>query len=85
VPAAEEAPVVLDMAPTVAAYGKVKTKAQRGEMMPVGWMLDRQGRPLTDPTRANEGFLLPIGDYKGLRARADIGLPAGPAQSRSDG
>src|SRR5678815_5553260 len=65
VPAGEEPAIVLDMATTVAAYGKVKTKAQRGEMMPEGWMMDRQGRPLTDPKRANEGFLLPIGEYKG--------------------
>jgi L-2-hydroxycarboxylate dehydrogenase (NAD+) len=36
VPAGEEPPVVLDMATTVAAYGKVKAKAQRGEMMPIG-------------------------------------------------
>ena len=50
---------------TVAAYGKVKAKAARGEMMPEGWMIDRSGNPLTDPRRANEGFLLPIGGYKG--------------------
>ena len=36
VPTQEEPPLVLDMATTVAAYGKVKTKAQRGETMPVG-------------------------------------------------
>src|SRR5205085_3135301 len=58
VPAAEEAAVVLDMATTVAAYGKVKVKAQRGETMPEGWMIDREGRPLTDAARAGEGFLL---------------------------
>jgi L-2-hydroxycarboxylate dehydrogenase (NAD+) len=77
VPAGEEAPIVLDMATTVAAYGKVKTKAQRGETMPVGWMMDREGRPLTDPKRANEGFLLPIGDYKGYGLALLIGLLAG--------
>ena len=65
VPTLEEPPVVLDMATTVAAYGKVKTKAQRGEEMPAGWMIDREGKPLTDPKRANEGFLLPIGGNKG--------------------
>ena len=65
------------MATTVAAYGKVKTKAQRGETMPVGWMMDRQGRPLTDPKRANEGFLLPIGEYKGYGLALIIGLLAG--------
>ena len=77
VPAGDEAPIVLDMATTVAAYGKVKTKAQRGETMPVGWMMDREGKPLTDPTRANEGFLLPIGDYKGYGLALIIGLLAG--------
>jgi L-2-hydroxycarboxylate dehydrogenase (NAD+) len=77
VPAAVEAPVVLDMATTVAAYGKVKTKAQRGEMMPEGWMIDREGKPLLDPRRANEGFLLPIGGYKGYGLALMIGLLAG--------
>ena len=77
VPADEELPVVLDMATTVAAYGKVKTKAQRGEMMPEGWMMDREGRPLTDPKRANEGFLLPIGGYKGYGLALIFGLLAG--------
>ncbi len=77
VPAGDEAPIVLDMATTVAAYGKVKTKAQRGEQMPVGWMMDREGKPLTDPKRANEGFLLPIGDYKGYGLALIIGLLAG--------
>lgn len=77
VPAGEEPPIILDMATTVAAYGKVKTKAQRGEMMPEGWMMDRQGNPLTDPKRANEGFLLPIGGYKGYGLALVMGLLAG--------
>jgi len=77
VPALEETPIVLDMAPTVAAYGKVRLKAQRGEQMPVGWMIDREGKPLTDPKRADEGHLLPIGDYKGSGLSLIIGLLAG--------
>jgi LDH2 family malate/lactate/ureidoglycolate dehydrogenase len=77
VPAGEELNVVLDMATTVAAYGKVKTKAQRGETMPQGWMMDREGRPLTDPRRSNEGFLLPIGGYKGYGLALIFGLLAG--------
>ena len=77
VPAGEEPAVILDMATTVAAYGKVKTKAQRGEMMPEGWMMDRQGKPLTDPKRAGEGFLLPIGGYKGYGLALVMGLLAG--------
>jgi len=77
IPAGDEAPVVLDMATTVAAYGKVKTKAQRGEMMPEGWMMDRQGQPLLDPKRSNEGFLLPIGGYKGYGLALIFGMLAG--------
>jgi len=76
-PSLEEKHVVLDMATTVAAYGKVKTKAQRGETMPEGWMMDRNGRPLTDPRRADEGFLLPIGGYKGYGLALVFGLLAG--------
>ena len=77
VPAEHEPPVVLDMSPTVAAFGKVRLKAQRGEEMPVGWMIDKQGKPLTDPKRADEGHLLPIGDYKGSGLSLIIGLLAG--------
>src|SRR5215831_18688958 len=77
IPAAEEPAVVLDMAPTVAAFGKVRLKAQRGEAMPVGWMIGRDGKPLTDAKRADEGLLLPIGDYKGYGLSLVIGLLAG--------
>jgi LDH2 family malate/lactate/ureidoglycolate dehydrogenase len=77
IPAAGEPPIVLDMATTVAAYGKVKARAKRGEAMPEGWMIDRQGKPITDPKRAEEGFLLPIGGYKGYGLALVIGLLAG--------
>ena len=81
IPAGNEPPIILDMATTVAAYGKVKTKALRGEMMPEGWMIDRLGKPLTDPKRADEGMLLPLGGmeagYKGYGLALIIGLLAG--------
>ena len=77
IPGGDEPPVVLDMATTVAAYGKVKAKAKRGEPMPEGWMIDRQGRPLLDPKRAGEGFLLPIGEHKGYGLALIVGLLAG--------
>lgn len=70
-------PFVLDMATTVAAVGKIKTLAQRGEMMPEGWMVGRDGKPLTDPNRRDEGFLLPIGGPKGYGLAMAIGLLAG--------
>src|ERR1700710_908969 len=81
IPAGDENPIILDMATTVAGYGKVKTKALRGEAMPVGWMVDRQGKPLTDPKRADEGMLLPLGGmesgYKGYGLAMIFGLLAG--------
>ena len=77
IPAGEEPPIVLDMATTVAAFGKVKTMAQRGETMPEGWMVDREGKPLTDPRRMNDGFLLPIGGYKGYGLALVFGILAG--------
>lgn len=77
VPAKNRPPIVLDMATTVAAYGKVKTAAQKGETMPEGWMIDRNGAPLTDPTRAAEGFLLPIGGPKGYGLSLIFGILAG--------
>ncbi len=73
----EKEPVLLDMATTVAAYGKVKLAADRGEMMPEGWMIDREGRPLTDPTRAEGGSLLPIGGPKGFGLALMFGFLAG--------
>jgi L-2-hydroxycarboxylate dehydrogenase (NAD+) len=77
IPTANIPPILLDMATTVTAYGKVKAKAKSGEQMPEGWMVDRQGKPLLDPNRADEGFLLPIGGHKGYGLALIVGLLAG--------
>ena len=77
VPASRHPTISLDMATTNTAFGKIRLKAQRGEPMPEGWMIDRQGKPLTDPKRASEGFLLPIGGPKGYGLALMIGLLAG--------
>lgn len=76
-PAEGRKPILLDMATTVAAYGKVKLAAQRGETMPPDWMIDAEGRPLTDPARAAEGLLMPIGGPKGYGLSLIFGLLAG--------
>jgi LDH2 family malate/lactate/ureidoglycolate dehydrogenase len=85
VPALEEPPLVLDMATTVAAYGKVKVAAQQGKTMPEGWMIDREGKPLIDPNRADDGFLLPIGGYKGAAMSLMFGLLAGTLNGAANG
>lgn len=70
-------PFVLDMATTVAAMGKIKTLAQQGERMPEGWMVGRDGKPLTDPEERSNGFMLPVGGPKGFGLSVGIGLMAG--------
>ncbi len=77
IPAGEEPPIAWDIATTVSSYGKIKLAAQKGEPIPVGWMVDRKGQPLTDPRRADEGFMLPIGGYKGYGLNVVIGMLAG--------
>src|SRR5258708_15874149 len=75
--AGEEGGVVVGMGTGGGAYGKVKAAVQRGKMMPEGWMVDREGKPLRDPKRADDGFLLPIGGYKGYALSLIFGLLAG--------
>ena len=77
IPTGQEPPIVLDMATTNASYGKVKVAAQKGEELPVGWMVDKKGQSLTDPQRIKDGFLLPIGEYKGYGLNFVIGALAG--------
>jgi len=81
IPTGTEPPIVLDMATTVASFGKVKVQAQKGEPLPLGWMMDRTGQPLTDPKRIHDGFLLPIGGHKGFGLNFVIGALAGVLNS----
>jgi L-2-hydroxycarboxylate dehydrogenase (NAD+) len=85
VPAGDHPMVLLDIATTVAAYGKVKLAAQKGETIPSDWMIDRQGQPITDPKRSGEGSLLPIGGYKGYGLAVMIGLLAGALNNAAVG
>tara|TARA_Y100001980_G_C14535996_1_gene312705 strand:+ start:529 stop:1587 length:1059 start_codon:yes stop_codon:yes gene_type:complete len=85
VPSKDEPPIVLDMATTVAAYGKVKEKLQRNEQMPIGWMIDGEGKPLTDPKKSKEGYLLPIGEAKGYGLALMFGILAGTLNGASFG
>src|SRR3982075_3008300 len=77
VPGLRHPSIVLDMATTNTALGKIRLKAQRNEPMPEGWMIDRQGQPLTDAKRASEGFLVPVGGPKGYGLALMFGLLAG--------
>ncbi|MGH8915322.1 MAG: Ldh family oxidoreductase [Acidimicrobiia bacterium] len=77
IPAGEETALLLDIATTVTSHGTIKVLAQTGEQMPEGWVVDLEGNPILDPHRADEGFLVPIGGYKGSGLNIAIGLLAG--------
>jgi ureidoglycolate dehydrogenase (NAD+) len=70
-------PVILDMAMSVVARAKIRTALKRGEPIPDTWATDREGRPTTDPKAALDGFLLPIGGYKGYGLALVVDLFAG--------
>ena len=65
VPNGDEEPVVLDMASSVVARGKIRRAERMKESIPIGWALDETGTPTTNPTAAMKGTLLPIGGPKG--------------------
>jgi LDH2 family malate/lactate/ureidoglycolate dehydrogenase len=65
VPCEGEPPFVLDMAMSVSARGRMRQMADKGEKMPEGWAVDKQGRPTTDPLEGLKGFVLPMGQHKG--------------------
>jgi LDH2 family malate/lactate/ureidoglycolate dehydrogenase len=65
VPTRQPWPMVLDMATSVAAGGKLDMAMLRGEPIPLGWALDPAGNPTTDPMEARKGTLLPVGGPKG--------------------
>jgi L-2-hydroxycarboxylate dehydrogenase (NAD+) len=77
VPSGDEIPFQLDIATTVASHGSIRVKQVAHQPLPVGWVIDRDGQPITDPARASEGFLLPIGGYKGAGLTFMIGTLAG--------
>ena len=58
-------PVLLDMAPSVVAMGKVILAAKLGKSIPEGWAITADGRPTTDPNEGMKGTVLPIGGPKG--------------------
>jgi LDH2 family malate/lactate/ureidoglycolate dehydrogenase len=78
IPAGKEAPVVLDIATSVASFGTIRQYQISGTPMPDGWVVNKQtGQPVNDPKKVSEGVLMPIGDHKGSGLALIIGLLAG--------
>lgn len=64
-PGREEPPIVIDMATCAAAYGKVEIAIRKGEPVPDGWVIDREGNPSTNPhDMVNGGAILPLGSQR---------------------
>jgi LDH2 family malate/lactate/ureidoglycolate dehydrogenase len=73
-PAGEEGPVVLDMACSVAARGKIIVAAKDNTPIPDDWAVGPDGQATTDPVQALKGFLAPVGGPKGYSLTLVIGL-----------
>jgi (2R)-3-sulfolactate dehydrogenase (NADP+) len=65
VPQRARPPMVVDMALSQVARGKILTAAQKGEAIPAGWAVDEHGASTTDAAAALKGALQPIGGAKG--------------------
>ena len=70
-------PVVLDMATSVVARGKIRLAAKNEEKIPLDWALDENGQPTDDPKEALKGSLLPFGGYKGYGLSLFVDIFAG--------
>lgn len=85
VPAGKRPPVVLDMANSVVAAGKIRILQKEGRPVPEGWALNEHGEPTTDATAALKGILLAIGGYKGYGITLMVDLLTGVLTDSSYG
>ena len=89
-------PLVIDLSTSVTALGKIRMAANQGEAVPEGWLIDREGRPTTEPAgffdSPRSASLLPLGGaadgHKGfllsLIVEAFAGALAGAGMSRGN-
>lgn len=64
-PTGTDVPFILDMATSLVARGKIIVAASKGEAIPLGWAVDKEGNPTTDAHAALDGAVLPLGGPKG--------------------
>jgi LDH2 family malate/lactate/ureidoglycolate dehydrogenase len=65
IPSGRGRPLIVDMACSAVARGKIRLYAERGDTLPSGWALDGEGRETQDPVAALQGVVLPMATYKG--------------------
>lgn len=74
IPSGKEFPVVLDMATSVVARGKIGVAMNKGEKIPKTWAMTIDGKETDDPVEAFNGILLPAGGYKGYGLTVIVGI-----------
>ena len=84
-PAGRHAPMVLDIANTGVARGKIYLAKQEGRPIPEGWALDAEGAPTTDPAAAVEGIVLPMAGHKGYAIALVMDMLAGVLSGAESG
>lgn len=76
-PVADDGTLLMDMATSVVARGKIVEGAKRGDTIPAGWALDKSGKPTTDARAAEQGVVLPMSGPKGSALAIMIELLCG--------
>ena len=76
-PAGRHAPMVLDIANTAVARGKLYLARQRGEPIPETWAMDLEGNPTSDPVAGIAGTILPMAGHKGYAISAMMDVLSG--------
>ncbi|HVJ55569.1 MAG TPA: Ldh family oxidoreductase [Aliidongia sp.] len=84
-PAGRHAPMVLDIANTAVARGKIYLARQRGEPIPPGWAVDAEGAPTTDPEAALAGIIQPMAGHKGYAISVIMDMLSGVLTGSSFG
>ena len=76
-PAGKYPPVIVDMATSAAANGKLEIAQRLGKSVPEGWIQDKEGNPTTDPHALKSGgALLPLGSDREHGSHKGFGLSA---------
>ena len=70
-------PIVLDMATSAVARGRIRRALSEGRPIPAGWAVDAKGMPTGDPAMALKGALLPLGGAKGYGLSVFVDLLSG--------
>jgi LDH2 family malate/lactate/ureidoglycolate dehydrogenase len=76
-PAGTHAPLVLDIANTGVARGKIYLARQKGQTIPEGWAINAEGAPTVDPQEAIDGIILPMAQHKGYAISVAMDMLSG--------